>query len=347
MLYKCAKSYPEVYLAEWISKIFHTYPSVPKKPKKPVEPLLPKKEIVFEDKWAWTWTAIFFLAAIIITAIWSINGWSLFLFFAAGMGLLYRISETITATNIKYKKLLAEYKHQMELYKMALHFYDSDMIKYQSQMESYERECESFLDIHNRPPYYRKWFHDALPIHVDFQAINANENINTGIGEACFAKFLLDWNQSNQFFESIYTNSKIEESFGIGLHSPIVTYYPDIIVKTKSGFFIDVEIDEPYSAESCQPIHFMDGFKGKDDHRNELFIKSKWCVVRFAEEQVCRHPQSCIEFLVDLIKRIEDMNIPLVPEFEYHISKWTQEQASEWAKQDYRNSYLNIINGSV
>lgn len=71
-------------------------------------------------------------------------------------------------------------------------------------------------------------------------------------------------------------------------------YEPDIAyVNNEKGVFIDIEVDEPYSAYD-HPTHCIDGRnEGKDDRRNELFSNAGWYVIRFTEEQLFCHPKAC------------------------------------------------------
>ena len=63
-----------------------------------------------------------------------------------------------------------------------------------------------------------------------------------------------------------------------------------------NNIYIAIEIDEPYSIGSSGaliPIHTV----GSDTIRNKYFAILGWSVIRFAEEQVAKHPEMCVEVI--------------------------------------------------
>jgi hypothetical protein len=68
-------------------------------------------------------------------------------------------------------------------------------------------------------------------------------------------------------------------------------------------------------------------------------------VVRFAEIQVVQEPLACVEFLHGLVRSLlhaEESSIPVSFAGPAPVSLWTYDQAVEWAKEKYREGYLNV-----
>jgi hypothetical protein len=116
--------------------------------------------------------------------------------------------------------------------------------------------------------------------------------------------------------------------------------------KNDINIFIDVEIDEPYEGlndiKKRKPTHFRQA----DINRNNAFKNRGWIVLRFAEIQVHKEPDSCCRFLADVLKSINPKFI--IPENLTEIDKlksvrqWTKEEAEKWSLDRYREKYLGI-----
>ncbi len=122
-------------------------------------------------------------------------------------------------------------------------------------------------------------------------------------------------------------------------------YEPDIaIVDLRSGYNlrIDVEIDEPYAGLSNKPTHYIGC---GDDYRDANINRLGWIVVRFSEFQVHTQPLNCIAFICRIIKNIIhdasiDSKILQLPDPNKE-QQWQQVDAQKWAKEKYRQQYLN------
>ncbi|MBD2605957.1 hypothetical protein H6G81_15865 [Scytonema hofmannii FACHB-248] len=112
------------------------------------------------------------------------------------------------------------------------------------------------------------------------------------------------------------------------------------------GLAIDCEIDEPYAYNSRKPTHCVD--QPQDSQRNSFFLEGNWMVIRFAEEQVVRYPESCCKQIATALALIigaeryqkNFQDVRAVP----RMQQWTKRQASKMAKSKYRERYL-AING--
>ncbi|MBW4524892.1 MAG: DUF559 domain-containing protein [Phormidium tanganyikae FI6-MK23] len=134
-------------------------------------------------------------------------------------------------------------------------------------------------------------------------------------------------------------------------------YVPDFAYLDRE-IAIDIEVDEPYTYDTRQPIHFLDC--PKDRSRNQFFIDHGWIVIRFSEAQVIKSPASCCKAIASTIALISSdntimsafRNIPtLKPD-----RRWTTEQAQQLAAKNYREQLQpvseptkkpNLMNGDL
>ena len=123
---------------------------------------------------------------------------------------------------------------------------------------------------------------------------------------------------------------------------------PDIVFSNGS-ITVDIEVDEPYTYNKLEPIHYFDTIKQKhfDTDRDDFFNENYWTVVRFTERQVYQNPLGCCKTIAETIYRTTGNNTFLLKlsdakpvETENY---WTIAEAKELAKKNYRNTY----NGTV
>ena len=155
-----------------------------------------------------------------------------------------------------------------------------------------------------------------------------------GASEEAFKKVL------ERFFpERVSTQLRIPIPNWDGAYSTDFTIsFPEI------GVWIDVEIDEPYDYKTFLPTHCADD--ERDRNRNSFFLKNNWIVVRFSEEQVVRHPESCCKEIASVIQVVTGMTMysqflatapTLMP-----MPMWTKQQAKKMAKAKSRDKYLKL-----
>lgn len=129
-------------------------------------------------------------------------------------------------------------------------------------------------------------------------------------------------------------------------------YEPDFtLIDEKNGLnlFLDVEIDEPYEGTNDiatrQPLHYQLA----DTNRNNAFRNRGWVVVRFAEIQVHKQPDSCCRFLAEVVASLNrSFEMPPSLAGAPHLQKvaqWTREEAEEMSRQKYREQYLGLLTG--
>lgn len=121
-------------------------------------------------------------------------------------------------------------------------------------------------------------------------------------------------------------------------------YEPDIaiIVKEYPSIKIDIEIDEPYSAISNQPIHFING---RDDFRDMNLNNLGWIVVRFTEYQVKTDMLGCASFIAQLVQSLHPLkDFPkslLNQKGPLQQKRWTEIEAKVMASEKIREKYLD------
>jgi hypothetical protein len=155
-----------------------------------------------------------------------------------------------------------------------------------------------------------------------------------GASEEAFRKVL------ERFFpERVSTQLRLPIPNWDGAYSTDFTIsFPEI------GVWIDVEIDEPYDYKTSSPTHCADD--ERDRNRNSFFLKNNWIVVRFSEEQVVRHPESCCKEVATVVQIITGMTrysqaLSTVPTL-MPMPMWTKQQAKKMAKAKSRDKYLKL-----
>ena len=126
-------------------------------------------------------------------------------------------------------------------------------------------------------------------------------------------------------------------------------FEPDFtLIDEKDGInlFLDIEIDEPYEGINYINRRKATHFQYSDTNRNNAFKNRGWMVIRFAEIQVHKNPESCCRFIADVIKSINPKynlqdhlnNVSKINP----IQQWTEEVAKKWSVEKYREKYLGI-----
>lgn len=125
-------------------------------------------------------------------------------------------------------------------------------------------------------------------------------------------------------------------------------FEPDFtLIDEKNGIniFIDIEIDEPYEGINDIKNRKATHYQYSDNNRNNAFKNRGWVVIRFAEIQVHKDPDSCCKFIADVIKSINPaFNVPdiLLKNKIFPVRQWTKEEAERWSIERYRENYLDI-----
>lgn len=122
-------------------------------------------------------------------------------------------------------------------------------------------------------------------------------------------------------------------------------YEPDwVFVDKERGIYVDIEVDEPYSA-SGKPTHYIneDGSE-RDDVRNRAFQKAGWYVARFSERQLYTAPETCLKSIYEMLANAGA--IDMIPERYQSIpdlqseSRWSEKDSLKMKRTHYRDTYL-------
>lgn len=112
-------------------------------------------------------------------------------------------------------------------------------------------------------------------------------------------------------------------------------YAPDFCwIDESTGLHIDIEIDEPYVANTLEAIHY----KGADTDRNDYFTLQGWVVIRFSEEQIVKYPEACCEQIEALRQFVLYLRTDL-PTIVPVAPLWSRREAEEMAQKGSRNYF--------
>ncbi|MGI8935818.1 MAG: DUF559 domain-containing protein, partial [Phormidesmis sp.] len=112
---------------------------------------------------------------------------------------------------------------------------------------------------------------------------------------------------------------------------------------------IDIEVDEPYVYHTKHAIHY--DTSEKDYKRNQFFADKGWIVIRFSEQQVVCHPDSCCKTVAQKIAQVTGdrstmsilVDIPELPQ----QKQWTETEAIQMAARRERDNYQTLVKEEV
>lgn len=150
-------------------------------------------------------------------------------------------------------------------------------------------------------------------------------------------------------FENLLNKYSTDKVHVIGnanivLANGVRPYEPDIaiICESEKNIYIDIEIDEPYSGLTHEPIHFIGC---GDNFRDINLTNAGWIVIRFAEKQIYNEPLSCISLIYKIINELDDtIKVPeeLKPlHAPSSAMRWTELEAKLMALRNEREKYLH------
>lgn len=172
-------------------------------------------------------------------------------------------------------------------------------------------------------------------VYPDRSSVNQNlinfPNTNKGFSENYF-----------EFQLSKYFKNIIQKDVAIsdGRENP---YQPDFVLSIPDKqIFIDIEVDEPYSHITREPIHI------DDSKRDSFFSSNGWGVIRFSEEQVVKVPFLCCKVICEYLYYMTGDSVWMDGMYEKDnlemVRAWCAKEALSMEKQKYRESYSGIVN---
>lgn len=299
-------NYPQLFLSsgflENTDKVFPP-PVKPIEPVEPVEPVEPSNIRTF-----FTFILVIFIAV--------------FLFF---IKLPFIIPVILVGGFLYYSY------SEKEEYKNDLRKYTSDVTSFNKAIEQYKIEIEI-----THPQNYQEY----KRIQVSELILNSaappieSTDYKKGVSHDYFKRFLVE-----HFNDSILESTSINvPRYPSYYQNEFNLYVCDFAYIDKYiNLKIDIEIDEPYTFETKQPIHL------NDKKRNDFFIQNNWAVIRFAEEQVILYPELCCNYIKEVINcfycdysGFRNLKTPLPK-----VPKWNSESVKILIAKNYRDTYLN------
>lgn len=221
--------------------------------------------------------------------------------------------KTVEMSNKEYAPLLNLFEKKQTQFLKLQEIYNESAKKYNfEKMEFYTKsgQYQNYLQYYGNELIKKKYYENISAQ----EAPTRNRNVpKKGKTENDFLVYL-----------EKHFSGKIQIDMALGSFSK--PYSPDFTYINKTNnLHIDIEIDEMYDLVDKKPIHFKGG---DDERRNQYFLKSNWVIIRFAEEQIQKHPEDCckyIQFVENYIcnpfkNKIEKTTLPI-------IKCWTYEEA--------------------
>jgi len=172
-------------------------------------------------------------------------------------------------TYLKYVALEKNKEEVRKDNKVNYQKYSRDRIRFSNlkkNVESLEfQNSEKIKRCLNDSKHNKKSIFERLKILDD-------NTVKKGVSENFFFKYLLRYSNYE-----VYISIKFSH------------YYPDLIIVKNDLVFL-IEIDEPYSFESKEPIHY----ENSDEVRDEFFVESGFILLRFSEEQILNKTEQCL-----------------------------------------------------
>ena len=216
--------------------------------------------------------------------------------------------------DVLYEKLINEYKEESKKIDTEN---QTNRVKFENQKEKIE-----------------------LIINENYSKIQNKFNLKKFIPEVSFNKLNVNTNKSKSelyFLSELFKNFKDEIFVDVIPSTTKKSLRPDFLIKcNKTGFHIDIEIDEPYSTESGNPIHHD---RTNDYEKNLFFLSINWGIIRFSEKQIIQNTEECINLIKETLNSLENQ-LNYVDHLVPIEKKWTYEEALILSNQDYRNDYL-------
>jgi hypothetical protein len=188
----------------------------------------------------------------------------------------------------------------------------------------------------NRPENVARYQQEQLLLTLRQTEPHDGENSQAqeGFSEAKFYAYL-NHHFSGRIHRKLTSTNQFKPPYN--LYTPDFTY-----IDRSLSLYIDIEIDEPYYHNTGEPTHFVGATK--DIKRNNHFLAKNWLVIRFAEEQVARYPQSCCKAIAQIIAEVigDDLELRQFSGIEDlpTMKQWTGSEAAKWAADNYRQTYL-------
>jgi hypothetical protein len=158
-----------------------------------------------------------------------------------------------------------------------------------------------------------------------------------GLGKAMLPKYLsksesyfYEW--LKPYFSTQLRGGNIYQSGQLLFDSSLELLFPN-------GLGAIVIIEVPYNLDTNEIYTAADRLR-----RDAFFTETGWVVVRFSEHQALLDPDGCRAFLSQVVANLMGHSYHPYPEKVVGDNIWTDEDAKEMARCEYRQTYLNSFN---
>jgi very-short-patch-repair endonuclease len=133
---------------------------------------------------------------------------------------------------------------------------------------------------------------------------------------------------------NFWFNDRIFVDYAFSSPPEIRPFIPDFIYQDENNLHLDIEIDEPYSLKTKEPLHYIFDELYIDNSRDSFFANKKgWIVVRFAEIQIVEQPNECCKVIAYIINEItgNDSYLKKLVQYQFPkpVQRWTKDEALE------------------
>ena len=305
--------YPEIVLPYGLKAAMQAVPPMPQEPVRPVVPPAPDKVSTFN------FGIIVLGGGLLMSAISEIG------IVGIGFGVILIIIQHFSIQTAKRTHARETYTYTVALRTME---------EYPAKMMDYYQELANYQALGYAERYRREQVAKELASASEPTPMSAMQQltIRKGSSEASFQQHLINYFGTNNISSTLC----LPITYGWNDNN----YYPDFTYSHPSGLRIDIEIDEPYSGITKEPIHYQ----GQDAQRNKYFTEKGWVVVRFAEQQIIAQPALCCQFLAQVITQFVPVQAAFSPTQGtlMPVPKWTMEQAREMARRNAREMYSTL-----
>ena len=338
------ESYPELYLPAGLDYYLCADSVEPKEPIAPEPPVKQEEPSINAFFYIAGFVLVFFLLYKFLEALALLSSASVIISLFASLFITYSIGSRID----EYRR-----KPIQEKNRLAKEAFDDQKKRYYEANQEFKEETNRFRILGNieyRNQSIKSFFERNDP---QYQPITEEDKVVEGAMDSKFRTFLSDYLIDCHSFLKVVSGYKkeclVESDDPIGCK--VFYYYPDIIVSDGKGVLFDIEIDEAYSLETKEPIHYLRSQLGDqeqkwisvDNDRNKAFAQDGWIVLRFSETQVMSHPEECAKTISELYSCLHDYS--KFAEYEWRdclvVPKWDISTAKMLAESDARSSGHN------
>lgn len=225
---------------------------------------------------------------------------------------------------------------QQMYYLRKLDRYDREMRDYKTHLEEWkkrENQHKQQIAVSQTPEKIKQYRYQIIK-DIIIRTVPPEGRILSTKSQWIESKF---YKKLQHFFgDQIYSKLIIQKSQSYQPYCIEISYFDK-----QTNLRIDIIIDTPYHDETGDPENYE--VLIQDNQRHQVFLEKGWSVIRFAEEQVVRWPQSCCRVIAEVINQIIGTPIPeelTTVEILQLIQLWTELEARKMARDRYRNNYL-------